>query len=150
MGEDLERRTIEDRRKQPTPSRSFYTFFGRRRWLRRKSDQEKGRYLDRYSPALFFFIVLILALNILDSFFTMMIMDLGGVELNPIISVIMKFHGYKFWIWKFVIVSICLVLLCFHRGFKLVRKIVILISSMYLLIVLYQILIVSHFVTPVW
>jgi len=148
MEEDLERRTIEDRRKQTTPSRSLYTFFGRRQWLRRKSDQEKGGYLDRYSPALFFFVVLILALNILDSLFTMMILDLGGREFNPIVQSIMALHGDQFWIYKFLMVSGSLVLICLHRGFKLVRKIIIVISSIYLIIVLYQVFLITHLSTP--
>ena len=149
-GEKLERRRIKDRRKQPTPAWNFYTFFGRRRALRRKTDQEKRGSVDRYNPTLLFFLLLILGLNILDSFFTMMIMDLGGMELNPIVRFFMKIHGDKFWIWKFVIVACCLVILCLHRGFKLIRTIVILISAVYLLIVLYQIFVVSHFVTPIW
>jgi adenylate cyclase len=45
---DFDRRTLGDRRKKPTPFLSRYTFFGRRRTLRRKIDQEKGGYLDRY------------------------------------------------------------------------------------------------------
>jgi hypothetical protein len=148
MGEDLEKRTIEDRRKQLTPFWNLYTFFGRRRRLRRKSDQEKGRYLDRYSPVLFFFIVLILALNILDSLFTMIILDLGGREFNPIVRSIMALHGDQFWIWKFLMVSGSLVLLFLHRGFKLFRGIIIVISSIYLIIVLYQVFLITHLSTP--
>lgn len=148
MGKDLERRTIEDRRKRLTPFWSFYTFLGRRRRLRRKPDQEKGGYLDRYSPALFFLIVLILILNIFDSLFTMIILDLGGREFNPILQSIIALHGDKFWIWKFLMVSGSLVLLCLHRGFKLFRGTIILISSIYLIIVLYQVYLITHLSTP--
>jgi len=148
MGKDLERRKIEDRRKEPTPSWRFYTFFGRRRRLRRKPDQEKGGYSDRYSPVLFFFIVLILALNILDSLFTMILLDLGGREFNPIVRSIIALHGDQFWIYKFLMVSGSLVLLCLHRGFKLFRGIIIVISSIYLIIVLYQIFLITHLSSP--
>ena len=149
MGEDLERRTIGDRRKQPTSSWSFYTFFGRRRWLRRKSDQEKGGHSDRYSPVLFLLIVLILALNILDSLFTMIILDLGGREFNPIVQSVMALHGDHFWIYKFLMASGSLVLLCLHRGFKFFRGIIIIISSIYLIIVLYQVFLITHLSSPV-
>jgi hypothetical protein len=148
MGKGLERRTTEDRRKQQTPFWSFFTFFGRRRWLRRKSDREEGGYSDRYSPVLFFFIVLILALNILDSLFTMILIDLGGQEFNPIVQSVMALHGDQFWIWKFLMVSGSLVLLCLHRGFKFFRKIIIVIASIYLVIVLYQIFLITHLSTP--
>ncbi len=146
----MERRRNKDRRKQPTPAWNFYTFFGRRRALRRKADQKKHGSVDHLTPTLLFFLLLILGLNILDSFFTMMIMDLGGMELNPMVRFFMKIHGDKFWVWKFVIVACCLVLLCLHRGVKVIRTIVIVISAVYLLIVLYQIFVVSHFVTPIW
>ena len=83
MGEEKDRRVLTDRRRKPTPRWSWYTFFGRRTTFRRKSDQEKGGYVDRYSHLMFFILVLILGLNILDSLFTMMIIDLGGQEFNP-------------------------------------------------------------------
>lgn len=139
----MERRRIEDSRKEPTPFWSFYAFFGRRRGLRRKSDRDKGGYLDRYSPILFFLIVLILALNILDSLFTMMILDLGGREFNPIVRSVMALHGDKFWIWKFLMVSGSLVLLFLHRGFKPFRRIIIVIASVYFIIVLYQFFLIT-------
>jgi hypothetical protein len=144
----LERRTIRDRRERPTPLWSFYTFFGRRLRLRRKSDQEKGAHLDRYSPALFLLIIFILVLNILDSLFTMVLLDLGGREFNPIVRSIMALHGDQFWIWKFLMVSGSLFFLCLHRGFNLIRKILIAVGSIYLIIVLYQIFLITHLRTP--
>ena len=140
----MERRRFEDRRKEPTPFRSVYTFFGRRRWFRRKSDQEKGGSLDRYSPTIFFLIISILTLNILDSLFTMIILDLGGRELNPVVRSVMALHGDHFWIYKFIMVSGSLVLLCLHRGFKFFRGIIIAISTLYLIIVLYQIFLITR------
>jgi hypothetical protein len=148
MQQDLDRRKLKNRREKSSQPWSFYTFFGRRRWLRRKSDQEKGGYLDCYSPTLFFFIVLILVLNILDSLFTMMILDLGGRELNPIVQSIMALHGDRFWIYKFLMVSGSLVLICLHRGFKFFRGIIIVISSIYLIIVLYQVFLITHLSSP--
>jgi hypothetical protein len=141
---DVDRRKLKDRRKKPTPVLSRFTFFGRRQRLRRKSDQERGGYVDRYSTLLFFFMVLILGLNILDSLFTMMILDLGGREFNPFVRFIIELHGEKFWIWRFIIVSVSLILLCLNRRFKLVRWIIIGIGSVYLIIVLYQIFLIVY------
>ncbi len=134
------KRVLQDRRKQPTPGLSRYTFFGQRKELRRKSDQEKGSYVDRYSSMLFFFLILIVGLNILDSIFTMMILDLKGLEANPIVRSVIEIHGDRFWIWKFAIVSTCLILLCLHSRFKVVKGILVAISSIYLIVVFYQIL----------
>ena len=144
MEEKLDKRILIDRRKGPTPKWGWYTFFGRRRIFRRKSDQDKGRYVDRYSPILFFLLILILGLNILDSLFTMMILDLGGEEFNPFVRSFIELHGDMFWVWRFVIASIALVLLYLHRGFMRVRRMIITIGSIYIIIVLYQMYLILY------
>jgi len=144
MGEEKDRRVLTDRRRKPTPRWSWYTFFGRRATFRRKSDQEKGGYVDRYSHIMFFILVLILGLNILDSLFTMMIIDLGGQELNPLVGSFIELHGDMFWIWRFVIASIALIFLYLHRGFLFVRRVIIGIGLLYIVIVSYQMYLISY------
>jgi hypothetical protein len=139
-----EQRIQEDRRKSPTPGLSRYTFFGRRRILRRRVDQEKGGYVDRYNSGLLFILVLILGLNLLDAFFTVMILDQQAWELNPIVRSVIQVHGDKFWIWKFALISSCLVLLCLHSKFKWVKSALVGISSVYLLLLLYEILLLIY------
>jgi Domain of unknown function (DUF5658) len=144
MEEHKNRRSPVDRRKKPTPRWGWFTFFGRRRAFRRKTDQEKGGYVDRYSYILFFLLVLILGLNILDSLFTMMIIDLGGQEVNPLVRAFIELHGDMFWIWRFVIASVALILLYLHRGFVLVRRMIIAIGSIYVVIVVYQMYLIFY------
>jgi Domain of unknown function (DUF5658) len=144
MEEGRDKRILQDRRKGPTLRWSWYTFFGRRRIFRRKSDQEKTGYIDRYSPILFFLMILILGLNIIDSLFTMMILDLGGQEPNPFVRSFIELHGDMFWIWRFVIVSVALVLLYLHRGFIMVRRMIITIGLVYLVIVIYQMYLILY------
>jgi hypothetical protein len=141
---EIDQRTLQDRRKQPTPGLSRYSFFGRRRMFRRKSDEAKGGYIDRYSSTLFFFVILILGLNVLDVLLTVMILDLKGWELNPIARSVIDIHGDKFWIWKFGIVSVSLVLLCLHSKFKPVRAVIVALSSIYVLVVIYQIFLLLY------
>jgi len=92
---------LVDRRKRPTPRFGYDAFFGRRKD-------------DRCSAPTFFFLVSITGRKILDSLFTIMIMDLGGWETNPIVKAAMDAHGDNFWAWKFALVSACLMLLCLH------------------------------------
>jgi hypothetical protein len=138
---EIDKRITNDRRKKPTAVLSWYTFFGRRREFRRRSDREKGGYVDRYSSRLFVFLVLILGLNILDILFTMIILDQKGWEFNPIVQSVMNIYGDRFWIWKFAIVSISLALLCLHSKFKPVKQVIVGISLIYLLTVFYQLFI---------
>lgn len=141
---ELDERIVIDRRKQPTPALSRYTFFGRRKTIRRKSDQLKGGYVDRYGSIILFFVVLIIGLNVLDALFTMMILELKGLELNPVIGAVMAIHGDKFWVWKFSIVSVSLILLCLHSKFRLVKPILVGLSVIYMAIVLYQVTLMIH------
>ena len=111
--------------------------------MRRKDDQQKGGYVDRYSSTLFFLLVSIVGLNVLDSLFTMMILDKKGQEVNPFVRAVIELHGDQFWIWKFVMVSVCLILLCLHSKFKAVRIAIIFLTSIYLATVIYQIFLLS-------
>jgi hypothetical protein len=142
---ETDRRTTEDRRKKQTSVLSWHILFGRREGFRRKSDQEKGGYVDRYDSKLFLFLVLILGLNILDILFTMIILDHQGWEFNPVVQSVMNLQGDRFWIWKVAIVSGSLALLCLHSKFGAIKEIIMGLSFIYLVIILYQISILIHF-----
>ncbi len=144
MEEGPDKRIVQDRRKKPTPCWSWYTFFGRRKFFRRKSDQEKGGYIDRYSRILFFLMALILGLNIFDSLFTMMILDLEGEKFNPFVRSFVELHGDMFWIWRFVMVSVALIVLYLHRGFIMVRRVIICVGLVYVVIVIYQMYLILY------
>ncbi len=137
--EPTDRRLNIDRRKKPTPPLTWFTFFGRRRTIRRKDEKRKGGYVDRYSPTLFVFLVSIIGLNVLDAFLTMLILDAKGWETNPVVRSVIDLYGIKFWIWKFFLVSFSIALLCLHSKFKLVKEVIVLLSGIYLLVVIYQI-----------
>ncbi len=141
--EKQDRRSLRDRRENPTSPLSRYSFLGRRRNLRRKINQKKGGYTDRYSATLFFFVVLLVGLNILDSLFTMMILEQRGIEVNPVVNSVMALHGDRFWMWKFALVSFCLVILCLHSKFRVTRGVVFILSSIYLIVVLYQLFLLT-------
>jgi len=144
MEENSDKRLGKDRREQPTPAISRYTIFGRRKDFRRKAELQKGGYVDQYSSVLFFFLILIVVLNILDAFFTLMILDLKGWEANPVVRSVIDLYGTKFWIWKFSIVSFSIALLCLHSRFKLVKEVIIGISFLYFAVVFYQIFLLIH------
>ena len=135
---ESDRCALKERRVRPTPLLSKFTFGGRRRTFRRKVDQQRGGYMDRYSSELFFFLILIVGLNILDALFTMMILDVGGWEVNPFVDAVIALCGDKFWVWKFTIVSVSLVVLCLHSKFRFVKGVILGIALTYVGIVLHQ------------
>ena len=109
---EFTKRNLSDRRNQPTPALSWYTLFGRRQTIRRESDRLKSCYFDRHSSSTLFLVVLIVGLNVLDALFTTMILELEGLELNPVVRAVITSHGDNFWIWKFFLVSTCSIILC--------------------------------------
>jgi hypothetical protein len=135
-----DRRILEDRRKQPTPGLSRFTLWGQRRAFRRGEDKKRGGYVDRYSPGLLFLLISVVGLNVLDALFTMMILEDGGWEVNPVVRSVIQLYGDRFWIWKFAMASISLILLCLHSRFRLVTPIILGIGSISVIVIFYQIL----------
>ncbi|MBP1735975.1 MAG: hypothetical protein H6Q53_2262 [Deltaproteobacteria bacterium] len=74
----------------------------------------------------------------------MMILELRGQEINPVVQSVMGLYGERFWVWKFAIVSVCIVLLCLHSRFKRVMAICIGCGFIYLAVILYQIFLIAH------
>lgn len=74
----------------------------------------------------------------------MIILDHGGWEVNPIVSCVIQLYGDKFWIWKFAIVSISLMLLCLHSNFGRVRPLINTVGFIYIAVVLYQIFLLTY------
>ena len=143
---DTDRCILQERRKRPTPGLSWYTFFGRRKGFSKEYDHEKRGYIDRYSPKLFVVIVIILGLNILDVILTMVILEHQGYELNPVVRSAINVYGDRFWMWKYGIVSACILLLCLHIKFKRVKTIIVATCSIYFVVVLYQIILINSYI----
>ncbi len=136
---EFDLRTLKDRRKQPTPAISRFTLWGRRKAFRRREDQERGGYVDRYHSGLLILLTLTVGLTVLDALFTMMILDDGGWEANPVVRSVIELYQDRFWIWKFAIVSIPLTLLCIHSKFRSVMPVIFGITAINVLVILYQI-----------
>jgi hypothetical protein len=135
---EFDTRTLKNRRKQSTPGISRFTLWGRRKTFRRKEDQEIGGYVDRYHSGLLIPLTLAVGLTVLDALFTMMILDDGGWEVNPVVRSVIQLWD-RFWIWKFAIVSISLILLCLHSKFRLVIPVILGITAISIIVILYQI-----------
>ena len=133
-----EKRDFSDRRKESTPMFSRYTLQGRRSGFRRKEEQAKGGYVDRYSSGLLLILVILLTLNIIDVFFTMFILDCGGKEINPFIKALIDRCGDQFWIWKFLLVAFGVLFLCLHIHFPRVKKAIWAVTLIYGAVILYQ------------
>jgi len=136
---EYDTRILKDRRMQPAPALSRFTLWGRRRIFRRREDKERGGYVDQYSSGLLILLILPIGLTILDGLFTIMILNDGGLEINPVVGSAIQLFGDRFWVWKFAIISTPLILLCLHSKFRLVAPALIIITAINIIVVLYQI-----------
>jgi hypothetical protein len=141
----MENRAHPDRRKVPTPILSRYTIIGRRSTFRRKKDQEKGGYIDRYGHGLFIWVLLFFVLNIFDAAFTRIILDCGGHELNPFIHWLIQICGDHFISWKLVIISGSIIILCLHSKFHITKPVFYFSTVIYSVVVIYQMILISSF-----
>jgi len=74
----------------------------------------------------------------------MTILKDGGSEVNPVVRSVIQLYGDRFWLWKFFMVSAPLILLCLHSKFRLVIPALLGISAMYMIVILYQVVLIAY------
>jgi len=110
-----------DRRVQPTRPFSRYMFFGRRRGGRRVSEAV-NIYVDRYSKQEWILALGVVILSMIDLVFTLVHLDAGGREANPVMAWFLDWGGVDaFTVAKtlFTLIGVCVLLL--HARFQRVR-----------------------------
>lgn len=114
-----------ERRKRPTPILSRYTFFGGRRAGDRRGFGRDGQYVDRYPTGLAVSLVAIGLLCAIDAVFTLLYMQKGGEEANPVMKALIDATGPRnFLVFKCVVTNLGLVVLCLHKNFRFVRPVI--------------------------
>lgn len=83
---NLERRSGQDRRKKHIPFFEFSLVGGKREKLRRTEDSRRISVFDYYRPTLTITILIVLSLSLLDAALTLMLLEKGAVELNPVMQ----------------------------------------------------------------
>lgn len=117
-GED--RRTSADRRDTPTRCWDSILGFHRRKRGRRAGESE-DIYVDQYSGQDVALTIGILTLNILDAFFTLRWLGMGGGEGNPLMEMLIRSNDMLFLLQKCVVVGLWLVVLMMHKNFRIAR-----------------------------
>lgn len=113
----LNQRVIQDRRSRPTSFISAFKFGGRRRSFRRK---EEGRYqyVDRLSLRTAVLTFIIFALSTSDAIFTLLHLENGASELNPLMDQIIRNGVESFFIIKSLGIGLLACFLASHQNFK--------------------------------
>lgn len=115
------RRRSPDRRVNPTPRFSRYSFFGGRRKDAQREVEREGLYVDIYSQWVLFWVLWVALMNIGDSFFTLVHLQAGGVEVNPVAAAMLRTGRFGFVFIKAVLIGCALLVLTLHKNFQLAR-----------------------------
>ena len=129
--------SFPDRRGKSTPLLSRHTLFDRKSPFRGTEDQRNGGYVD-------ICLILIVVLNVLDAFLTIIIMGNGGSEVNLIMRWALDFYGNKAWSLKFALVSCGAIILCLHSHFRMVKVSIIFAAVLYVGVVMYQLVLLRY------
>lgn len=119
-------KTWSERRQSPerrgfSPATIIYgCVYSRRRSPRRGHDQN-GYYTDWYESWLLYTIMGILLLSSTDAMLTLKLLELGGMELNPFMAVLIDTDVRLFIIIKVALTGISLIFLVMHTHFRLLR-----------------------------
>lgn len=116
-----DRRADDDRRHQPTPILSRFWLSGRRRGARRRGEGT-NIYVDKYTATELTLVFGILLLSVLDMYFTLVHLDAGGTEANPVMAAFLEWGGYPlFKLVKLATTFLGLAILLVHVRFRKVR-----------------------------
>jgi hypothetical protein len=134
-----ERRKAKDRRDSPT--KGWDSLFGfTRRENGRRIGEADNIYVDSYTRQDLLLTVGVLVLNILDAFFTLRWMEMGGGEGNPLMDMLIRANDMLFLFQKCVVVGIWLVILVVHKNFRIARL------GLWGALILYAGILLYHFV----
>ena len=114
----LNQRLIQDRRSHPTSFTSSLRFGGRRKGFRREGE-DRNRYVDCPSVRTITLTFIIFALSTLDAIFTLLHLENGAFELNPLMDQIIKSGFESFFIIKSLGIGLLACFLASHQNFKI-------------------------------
>jgi hypothetical protein len=118
---ELGRRRQVDRRQAPTPRFSrFAVAKGRRTRVQRRTELE-GSFVDMYSVGMLTWVMWISLMNLGDSFFTLVHLQAGGIEVNPVADALLQTGRFGFVFAKGALIGLALLVLTLHKNFWLAR-----------------------------
>ena len=108
---DRERRCGQDRRQDIRSKFRYYLINGHRESARREEDRTRVFFFDRYNQRIFVAITAILMLSIFDALLTLILIEKGASELNPVMAFFLEYGPLPFIIAKYILTSFGVVLL---------------------------------------
>ena len=111
-----ERRCGKDRRRNTKAQFRYFLVNGRREAVRREEDRNRYFFFDRYNPKMFAAITAILMLSIFDAFLTLILIERGSSELNPVMAYFLEYGPLPFIIAKYLLTSLGVIILLIFKN----------------------------------
>lgn len=127
-----------DRRRQPTPILSRYSFAGGRRRGGRRLGEAEDQFIDVYNPSIVYLLLFFFSLTVIDSVSTLVYLGKGGREMNPVAQWMIDQGPTFFVMTKGVLSACCLMFVMLHKNFKTARVALGLGFSFYFLLGVYH------------
>jgi hypothetical protein len=113
---DRERRCGEDRRQMNKADFRYFLINGRRESARRQEDKARIFFFDRYNQRIFTAITAILMLSVFDALLTLILIERGSSELNPVMAFFLEYGPLPFIIAKYLLTSFGVVVLLIFKN----------------------------------
>ena len=110
-----------DRRRKPTQRLSRYSFLGGQRRSIRRDGEREGTFVDVYGLRLWCLVLWVVLMNLADSFFPLLHLQSGGIELNPVAQGLLELGRDDFVFSKSILIGLALTVLVIHKNFFLAR-----------------------------
>ena len=123
---------------------SRYALYGGRRRVPRRDFEREGAFVDVYGPAVFLVLLGILGLNLIDAFYTLVYLQRGGLEANPVVQLLLDLGMTPFVAVKAMVIGVATVLLCMCKNFRYARLGLRLSVGVYTLLALYHMILFFH------
>ena len=78
--------------------------------------------------------------ELLDSFFTLVHLQAGGIELNPLAAILLETGRIGFVLWKAVLIGGAILVLCIHKNYVIAKAGLILAAVAYTILVGYHLM----------
>ena len=133
----VDRRKTPDRRNRPTAW--WDSLLGRRRRVRgRRKGESANIYVDIYDQRDLILTAAIFVLNVVDALMTLVFLEQGGQEANPVMALVLGYGVGAFIAEKCFGVALCVIALAVHKTFKLARLASYVLLGAYGLLTLYH------------
>ena len=146
----LEDRSGKDRRTKSGFNIHSFLSGGKREKIRRQEDTRRIFYVDQFSPRLFFSITTIVFLCALDALLTLSLLHRGAYEVNPLMAFFLEFGPYTFFVSKYLLTIIPVIILLMFRNIFLrmikisTRSVLHIMALFYLSVIVWELYLISN------